>query len=66
LIKHLPKGSIKVAESGVEPSRFSEVMQMGYDAVLVGTSLLKAKKGIESMLSDFEQAIASSSATVAR
>jgi len=66
LIKHLPKGSIKVAESGVEPSRFSEVMQMGYDAVLVGTSLLKAKKGIESMLSNFEQAIASSSATVAR
>jgi indole-3-glycerol phosphate synthase len=66
LIKHLPKQAVKVAESGVEPSRLSEVIRMGYDAVLVGTSLLKTKEGIERVLSDFEKAIASTSATVAK
>lgn len=66
LVNQLPKHSIKIAESGVSPSRVSAVIEMGYNAVLVGTSLLKAELGIESMLSDFEQAIASSSATLAR
>jgi indole-3-glycerol phosphate synthase len=66
LIKHLPKQAVKVAESGVEPSRLSEVIRMGYDAVLVGTSLLKTKEGIERVLSDFEKTIASTSAIVAK
>jgi indole-3-glycerol phosphate synthase len=61
LINLLPKDAIKIAESGVEPSKLPEVIQMGYDAVLVGTSLLKAKAGIESMLNDFEQALATKS-----
>jgi indole-3-glycerol phosphate synthase len=65
LIDRLPKHAIKIAESGVELSRLSEVIRVGYDAVLVGTSLLKANQGIENMLSDFEQAIRSSSATLA-
>jgi|ERR1051326_2038395 indole-3-glycerol phosphate synthase len=58
LINHLPKHAIKIAESGVKPAKLPEVIQMGYDAVLVGTSLLKAESGIEGMLKDFEEAIA--------
>jgi indole-3-glycerol phosphate synthase len=55
LINHLPEEAIKIAESGVSPSQLSEVIKMGYDAVLVGTSLLKAESGIEELLKDFEQ-----------
>jgi indole-3-glycerol phosphate synthase len=61
LINHLPKGAIKIAESGVSPSQLSDVINMGYDAVLVGTSLLKAESGIENMLKQFEEAISQSS-----
>jgi indole-3-glycerol phosphate synthase len=57
LIQHLPKNVIKVAESGVKPEGIAAVAKMGYDAVLVGTSLLKASGGIERMLSQFEEAI---------
>ena len=57
LINHLPKHAIKIAESGVKPSKLPEVIQMGYDAVLVGTSLLKAVSGIESILNEFELAV---------
>jgi indole-3-glycerol phosphate synthase len=60
LINHLPKDAIKIAESGVSPSQLSDVLNMGYDAVLVGTSLLKAESGIENMLKDFERAISQS------
>lgn len=58
LINHLPKDSIKIAESGVGPSQLPEVINVGYNAVLVGTSLLKAEDGIEEMLKRFETAIA--------
>ena len=57
LIQHLPKGAIKVAESGVKPDKIREVARMWYDAVLVGTSLLKASEGVEKMLREFEQAM---------
>src|SRR5215471_14549752 len=43
LINCLPKDAIKIAESGVNHSQLSEVIKFGYDAVLVGTSLLKAE-----------------------
>jgi indole-3-glycerol phosphate synthase len=58
LINDLPKHAIKIAESGVSPSQLSEIFQMGYNAVLVGTSLLKAESGIESMLQDFDLTVA--------
>jgi len=58
LINYLPKGAIKIAESGVSPAQLPEVINIGYDAVLVGTSLLKAEDGIEEMLQRFETAIA--------
>jgi len=60
LINCLPKDAIKIAESGVSPSQVTDVINMGYDAVLVGTSLLRAESGIENMLKDFEQAISQS------
>ena len=38
----LPKDSIKVAESGINsPDNLAKISQMGYDAALVGTSLMK-------------------------
>jgi indole-3-glycerol phosphate synthase len=61
LIQHLPKDSIKIAESGLKPSKLPEIAAMGFDAVLVGTALLKAPNGIARMLADFEQAIAEGS-----
>jgi indole-3-glycerol phosphate synthase len=60
LIEHLPKHAIKIAESGVKPAKLLDVVKLGYDAVLVGTSLLKAPEGIESKLAEFEQALAGS------
>lgn len=57
LVNDLPKGSIRVAESGVNPGKVTAVLNMGYDAVLVGTSLLKGPETIESTLGEFERAI---------
>ena len=57
LVNHLPTDAIKIAESGVRPEKIKEVMKMGYDAVLVGTSLLMAPEGIENMLRQFEKAL---------
>jgi len=65
LIQHVPKKSIKIAESGLKPDGIREVARMGYDAVLVGTSLLKASEGVENMLRQFEDAIHSSIAAPA-
>ena len=60
LINHLPKDTIKIAESGVSPSQLSGVIKLGYDAVLVGTALLKTESSIDNMLKDFEEAISQS------
>ena len=57
LINHLPEGVIKIAESGVGPAQVNDVMKLGYDAILVGTSLLKAPQGVERMLQEFEEAL---------
>jgi indole-3-glycerol phosphate synthase len=59
LIEYLPKRTLKVAESGVHPDKIGEVARMGYNAVLVGTSLLKAPNGVEDMLRQFERAVRS-------
>lgn len=55
LVQHLPKGAIKIAESGVSPAQVADVKRLGYDGILVGTSLLKAKNGIEAELAEFEK-----------
>jgi indole-3-glycerol phosphate synthase len=57
LVRHLPKDAIKIAESGVGPSQVGEVARLGYDAILVGTSLLKAAEGMERILGEFERAL---------
>jgi indole-3-glycerol phosphate synthase len=46
-----------VAESGLKPAQIAKVRSMGYDAVLVGTSLLKAPQGVAKMLGEFEAAV---------
>ena len=58
LIQYIPKHALKIAESGLKPSKIPEIAAMGFNAVLVGTSLLKAPNGIANMLADFERAIA--------
>jgi indole-3-glycerol phosphate synthase len=63
LIKHLPEDAIKVAESGISPSKISNVISLGYNAALIGTSLLKSADGIQNALAEFERVIAPSSRT---
>jgi len=58
LIQYLPKSTIKVAESGVDPSNIvAQVKERGFDVALIGTSLLKAPEGIRAILSEFESAL---------
>jgi indole-3-glycerol phosphate synthase len=57
IIKYLPSTAIKVAESGISATRVSDLITLGYNAALIGTSLLKAPAGIQNALSQFEEAI---------
>lgn len=65
LVRHLPKGALKVAESGITPSTITNVIDIGYDAALIGTSLLQAPQGIEAALLEFEKALIPSSEALA-
>jgi indole-3-glycerol phosphate synthase len=56
LIERLPRSAIKVAESGVAPDKIPQVSRLGFNAVLVGTSLLKSPRGVEEILREFERA----------
>jgi len=57
-IDHLPAGCLKVAESGIHPHNIVEkVRNLGFDAALVGTSLLLDERGVEASLSDFERSL---------
>jgi len=55
-IKSLPKDAIKVAESGVRPEQCRQVMDLGFDAILVGTSLLQGDP-IDAVMRQFEEAV---------
>jgi indole-3-glycerol phosphate synthase len=57
MIRDLPHGCIKVAESGVSPSTVQSIKALRYNAALVGTSLLMASDGINSVLKKFENAL---------
>jgi len=57
LVRSLPKGAVKVAESGVKAGEVARVWEIGYDAVLVGTSLLKHPGGIHEAMSEFEKVL---------
>lgn len=58
LIKHLPAHAVKVAESGVTPRSIVTVRDQGYNAALIGNSLLLAPEGVAQMLARFEEALA--------
>jgi indole-3-glycerol phosphate synthase len=51
------KRAIKVAESGVDYSHIAKIREQGFDAALVGTSLLRAPEGVRAALARFESAI---------
>ena len=56
--RHLPPPAIKVAESGIQADNVAALRdQLGYHAVLVGTSLLTAARGVARELECFEQAL---------
>jgi indole-3-glycerol phosphate synthase len=58
LVKHLPKDAVKIAESGVTPQKVHAIAkELGFNAALVGNSLLLAPIGVEAMLERFEFAI---------
>jgi indole-3-glycerol phosphate synthase len=54
MISSLPSNSIKVAESGISTSAdLKYVSDLGYDAVLIGTSFMKTRnpgKALETLL----------------
>jgi indole-3-glycerol phosphate synthase len=62
-VEKIPDHFIKVAESGVTAENCEEVFSLGFDSVLVGTSLLMDTRGIKAALSDFESAITGSRKT---
>lgn len=64
LIEHLQPRMVKVAESGVTPETMPELGRLGFDAALVGNSLLLAEAGIREMLAKFERAMEASSASL--
>ena len=61
LIECLPANCVKVAESGLSPAGVADVRRLGFDSILVGTTLLMAPEGVAATLRSFEEAIARSS-----
>jgi len=57
LVNELPSATIKVAESGIDPSRCAQIRELGYNAILVGTSLLIGPQPLDVVLGQFEKAI---------
>jgi indole-3-glycerol phosphate synthase len=59
LVQCLPSHAVRIAESGVSPATVAKLRdELGYDAALVGTSLLLAPAGIDQELQNFERALA--------
>jgi indole-3-glycerol phosphate synthase len=57
LIECLPVKCVKVAESGLNPDGVAQVRRLGFDSILVGTTLLMAPEGVAATLRGFEEAI---------
>jgi indole-3-glycerol phosphate synthase len=51
----VPAGALKIAESGVSPADCRQLAQAGFNAILVGTSLLIGPESLESVLRQFEE-----------
>jgi indole-3-glycerol phosphate synthase len=56
-VKRVPAGALKVAESGVSPGQTHALRKAGFDAVLVGTSLLIGPQPLNEVLAKFEAEI---------
>lgn len=56
LVDKLPDGALRVAESGISPENLA-LARDRFDAVLVGTSLLRDERGIRACLGHFEEAL---------
>jgi len=56
LAEKLPVDALRVAESGISPKIVAEISE-DFQAVLVGTSLLRDERGIRDCLREFEDAI---------
>lgn len=57
LVSRVRDGSVKIAESGVTAETVSKLPGMGFDAALVGNSLLLDPAGIRKALTSFEASI---------
>ena len=53
----IPAHALKIAESGVTSKNCAEVFSMGFNSILVGTSLLMDKRGVAAALHDFEMTL---------
>lgn len=56
-IVHIPVESLKVAESGLRPDNLDHVVDLGFNAALVGTDLLLHPDGIDVALDEFAAAL---------
>jgi indole-3-glycerol phosphate synthase len=56
LVEHLPKDALHIAESGICPENLT-LARDRFDAVLVGTSLLRDPAGIRACLAQFENSL---------
>ena len=58
LVEALPRDAVKVAESGVYPETVANLRKpLGFNAALVGTSLLSSARGVTAELRAFEEAL---------
>ncbi len=58
LIPLLPRGSVKIAESGIGVSTIASVRDQGWNAALIGASILRDKRGIKVCLDEMQGALA--------
>jgi indole-3-glycerol phosphate synthase len=56
-VDKVPAHLLRIAESGVSPGNCAQVMASGFQAALVGTSLLTDERGVVEALRDFERAM---------
>jgi indole-3-glycerol phosphate synthase len=53
LVHHIPKGVLRVAESGLVPSQINRIADYHYNAALVGTAILNDPNGVSEALEAF-------------
>lgn len=62
-IDQLPQGALRVAESGITAGSIRRIMDLGYDAALIGTDLLLHREGTIVALEEYQTAIGGEPAT---